>query len=153
MVNDLPTQRAVLVFGALASSFKAKVRLAAGWPGDEPAAGREVLARLPNGGAATVITLSSSVTAPVSAKTRPVTLVPVVTVSLAFARMLPTKTVSVPRVAELPTCQNTFAAVAPLARTTDESLAVVSVLPIWKTYTPLPLSVRVPVNCAEESKQ
>src|SRR6266446_8675686 len=75
-----------------------------------------------------------SVTAPVRAKTRPVTLAPVVTVSLIFARMLPSNAVFVPSVAELPTCQNTFPAVAPLARTTEDSLAVVSVLLIWKTY-------------------
>jgi hypothetical protein len=74
-----------------------------------------------------------SVTAPVSAKTRPVTLAPVLTVSLIFARMLPSKAVFVPRVAELVTCQNTFPAVAPLARTTEELLAVVSVLFILKT--------------------
>jgi hypothetical protein len=36
--------------------------------------------------------------------------------------------VFVPSVAELPTCQNTFPAVAPLARTTEDLLAVVSVL-------------------------
>ena len=74
-----------------------------------------------------------SVTAPVSAKTRPVTLAPVVTVSLIFARTDPSKAVFVPRVAELVTCQNTIPAVAPLARTTEELLAVVSVLPILKT--------------------
>jgi hypothetical protein len=74
-----------------------------------------------------------SVTEPVSAKTRPVILAPVVTVSLMNARMLPSKAVLVPRVAELVTCQNTFPAVAPLARTTEELLAVVSVLPILKT--------------------
>src|SRR5438309_2001860 len=74
--------------------------------------------------AGTLIALKSRVTAPVSAKTLPATLVPVVTVSLMCARMLPTKTVLVPRVAELPTCQNTFPAVAPLARTTEELLAV-----------------------------
>jgi hypothetical protein len=67
--------------------------------------------------------------------------------------MLPSNAVLVPRVAELVTCQNTFPAVAPLARTTEELLAVVSVLPTLKTKTPLPLSVRVPVNCAEVSKQ
>jgi len=82
---------------------------------------------------AALIRLPLSVTAPVSAKTRPVTLVPVVMVSLMLARMLPSKTVFVPRVAELVTCQNTFAAVAPLAKTTEELLAVVSVLPILKT--------------------
>ncbi len=79
------------------------------------------------------IRLPLCVTAPVSAKTRPVTLTPVVTVSLIFARMDPSKAVFVPRVAELPTCQNTFPAVAPLARTTEELLAVVSVVPILKT--------------------
>jgi len=57
-----------------------------------------------------------SVTAPVRAKTRPVTLAPVVTVPLIFARMLPSKAVLVPSVAELPTCQNAFPAVVPLAR-------------------------------------
>jgi hypothetical protein len=61
------------------------------------------------------------------------TLDPVVIVSLMSARTLPAKTVLVPRVAELPTCQNTFAAVAPLARTIEELLAVVSVVPVWKT--------------------
>src|SRR6266446_1985693 len=70
------------------------------------------------------------VTAPVRAKTRPVTLAPVVMVSLIFARMLPAKAVLVPSVAKLPTCQNTFPAVAPLARTTEDLLAVVSVVPI-----------------------
>jgi len=48
------------------------------------------------------------VTVPVRAKTRPVTLAPVVMVSLIFARMLPAKAVLVPSVAKLPTCQNTF---------------------------------------------
>ncbi len=76
--------------------------------------------------------LPLSVTAPVRANTRPVTLAPVVTVSLIFARMLPSKAVLVPRVAELPTCQNTFPAVAPLASTTEDLLAVVSVVPILK---------------------
>src|SRR5260221_5177648 len=70
------------------------------------------------------------VTAPVRAKTRPVTLAPVVMVLLIFARMLPSKAVLVPSVVELPTCQNTFPAVAPLARTTEDLLAVVSVVPI-----------------------
>jgi len=54
------------------------------------------------------IRLPLIVTAPVSAKTRPVTLTPVVTVSLMFARMLPTKAVFVPRVAELPTAKTHF---------------------------------------------
>ncbi len=74
--------------------------------------------------------LVSMVTAPVRAKTRPLTLTPVVSVSLARASRLPWNIVPVPSVAELPTCQNTLHAEAPLIRTTDEALAVVSVLPI-----------------------
>ena len=35
---------------------------------------------------------------------------------------------------------------------TSESDAVVSVLPIWNMYTPSPLRVSTPVNCAEEEK-
>src|SRR5882762_1683973 len=83
--------------------------------------------------AADVMLLVSSVTAPPSAKTLPITLTPVVTVSLVKAIRFPTKAVAVPRVEELTTCQNTLPARAPLARTTEELLAVVSVLPIWKT--------------------
>jgi len=44
-----------------------------------------------------------------------------------------------------------------LVRTTDELLAVVSVLPIWKMKTAFgllsALRVSVPVNCADEMKQ
>jgi hypothetical protein len=53
----------------------------------------------------TEITLSFSVTAPVCAKTRPSTLAPESSVTEAKARMVPTKEVVLPRVAELPTCQ------------------------------------------------
>ena len=63
----------------------------------------------------------------------------------------------VPRVAELPTCQNTPQLDPPLIKSTDEALAVVSVLPILKTKTapglPCASSVRVPVNWAEVEKQ
>ena len=60
----------------------------------------------------------------------------------------------VPRVAELPTCQNTFDAVAPPVRTILLLVAVVSVLlGIWKTYTPAPLSVSVPVRPIEDPLQ
>src|SRR5258708_4773134 len=83
--------------------------------------------------AADVMLLLSSVTAPPSAKTLPITLTPVVTVSLVKAIRFPTKAVAVPRVEELPTCQNTLPARSPLARATEELLAVVSVLPICKT--------------------
>ena len=74
--------------------------------------------------------LESKVTAPVRAMARPVKLTPVVSVLLARARILPTNVVPVPSVAELPTCQKTLQAEAPLIRRTDEALAVVSVLPI-----------------------
>jgi len=104
-----------------------------------------------------VTALVSSVTAPFRASVRPVTRAPVVTVMLVNARMFPANDVVVPIVAELPTCQNTFPGDAPFVRTTDEPLAVVSVLPILKMNTSLALppasSVRVPVNCAEEEKQ
>ena len=94
--------------------------------------------------------LVSSVTAPVRARVRPVTCAPVVTVMLANARMFPANDVVVPSVAELPTCQNTLPANPPLLMTTDEALAVVSVLPILKMKTalalPWALSVRIPVS-------
>ena len=69
---------------------------------------------------------------------------------LASARMFPLKVVVVPSVAELPTCQNAPQDWPPLMKTTLEPLAVVSVLPIWKTQTapglPRPLRVSVPVS-------
>src|SRR5687767_2335789 len=97
-----------------------------------------------------VTALLSSVTAPLRARVRPVTVAPVVTVMLASARMFPANDVVVPSVAELPTCQNVLLADAPLMRTTEEALAVVSVLPILKMKTALVLprasSVRAPVS-------
>ena len=78
----------------------------------------------------TAMVLESIVTAPLRAKTRPDTLALVFKVMLASASMLPWNIVPVPRVAELPTCQNTLHAEAPLLRRTDAALAVVSVLPI-----------------------
>ncbi len=55
--------------------------------------------------------------------------VPVCTVAEVSARMLPTKVVLVPSVAELPTCQNTLQAWAPLIRLTVLLGAVISVDP------------------------
>ena len=52
--------------------------------------------------------LVSSVTAPVRAKALPSRVAPLFIVMLASARMLPLNAVRVPRVAELPTCQNTL---------------------------------------------
>jgi hypothetical protein len=65
---------------------------------------------------------------------------------LVLAMMVPTKVVVVPRVAELLTCQKTLQGWAPLVKRTVAPGAVTSVLPIWKTNTPLPLSVSVPVS-------
>ena len=52
-----------------------------------------------------VIVLLSSVTAPPLASSRPSIVAPVVAVMEVLARIVPTKAVLVPRVAELPTCQ------------------------------------------------
>jgi len=101
--------------------------------------------------------LASIVTAPFCAKALPNRLALVFRVILARARMLPTNAVSVPRVAELPICQNTLQAEAPLMRRIEALLAVVSVLPVWKMKTalgsPRPSSVSAPVNCADVAKQ
>ena len=77
------------------------------------------------------MTLLFSVTAPFIAKALPQPmLAPLFSVMLVSARIFPWNEVLVPRVAELPTCQNTFESVKLLEKTTDELLAVVSVLPI-----------------------
>jgi len=84
----------------------------------------------------------SIVTAPVSATTRPDTLTLAVTVMLTVARMVPANEVPVPSVAEVPTCQKTFDpphSVPASSTTTAESLAVVSVVPIWNTQGPAPV--------------
>ena len=98
-------------------------------------------------------TLVSIVTAPVCAKALPFRVAPVFKVMLASARIFPTNAVVVPRVAELPTCQNTLQTVPPLITLTDEPLAVMSVLSIRKMKTALGLPsasrVRVPVNPAD----
>src|SRR5580765_3248255 len=95
-----------------------------------------------------VIVLESSVTAAVRANSRPSTEAPVVTVMEAKASMFPLKTEVVPRVAELPTCQKTLAALAPPLRITWRPKVVVSVDAIWKMKTalgsPCASSVRSP---------
>jgi hypothetical protein len=95
--------------------------------------------------------LVSIVTAPFRARARPGAMfAPVTRVMLVSARIFPWNAVVVPSVAELPTCQNTLQAEPPLIMRTDELLAVVSVLPIWKTKFalgfPRKLRVRSPVN-------
>jgi hypothetical protein len=69
-----------------------------------------------------------------------------------LAIMFPVNNVLVPRVAELPTCQNTFLDRAPPLRMTWLlPAAVVSVLWTWKIQTPLagPLRARFPVIPSE----
>ena len=72
--------------------------------------------------------LVSNVIAPLSANTLPSTVALVVRVIDVKARMFPTKAEDVPIVAELPTCQNTLQACAPLVRFTTLFDAGVSVL-------------------------
>jgi hypothetical protein len=75
--------------------------------------------------------LESIVTAPFRASALPSTIVAFVfSVMLVSATILPVNSVRVPSVAELPTCHQTFAALAPLISVTEESVAVVRVLPI-----------------------
>ena len=75
----------------------------------------------------------------------------------ASARILPLKSVVVPSVAELPTCQKIRQGCAPLISKTLALLAVMSVLPIWKMKTllgfPWPSRVSCPVNWADDVKQ
>src|SRR5437867_6215676 len=100
------------------------------------------------------MTLESSVTAPVRANSRPSTAAPLVTVMEANARMLPLNTEPVPRVAELPTCQKTLAALAPPLRITWRAEVVVRVDAIWKMNTalasPWASSVRSPEEISSE---
>jgi hypothetical protein len=102
----------------------------------------------------TVTTLSSMVTAPPNAKARPLTVAPVFSVIDVVARIEPAKFVVVPKVAELPTCQNTLHAWAPFSRATVLEVAVVNVDAAWKMKTesasPAPLSVTVPVRAMDE---
>jgi hypothetical protein len=77
--------------------------------------------------------LVSIVTAPFRARALPGMLALVFSVMLVRARMFPANAVSVPSVAELPTCQNTLQLDPALLMRTLEWLAVVSVLPILKT--------------------
>ncbi len=85
------------------------------------------------------MTSLSNVTAPFRASTLPSTFTPVVTVMDVSAMMFPLNTEFVPRVAELPTCQKTLQAEAPLARTMWLPLPVMSVDEIWKMNTALGL--------------
>ena len=92
----------------------------------------------------TVMVLDSNVTAPSvdtpRAKTLPYTVAPVFNEMSSAAIIVPTNAVAVPRVAELPTCQNTLQPGVPtplLIKTTDAPEMVVSVLPVLNTQMAL----------------
>ena len=97
--------------------------------------------------------LLSSDTWPLSASARPSTAAPEFTVTDASASTVPLNTEVDPSVAELPTCQNTLQACAPLIRLIALPEAVVSDEPIWKMNTelgsPMASSVRVPESASE----
>ena len=97
-----------------------------------------------------VKTLLSSDTCPLRARARPWTTVPVVTLIDVNAMIVPRNTEFVPNVAELPTCQNTLHAVAPLIMLTLLADAVIKSEATWKTNTacgsPCASRVRVPLR-------
>jgi hypothetical protein len=97
--------------------------------------------------------LLSNDTCPFRAKARPCTTVPVVTEIDVNAMIVPLNDEFVPRVAELPTCQKTLQAWAPLMRLTLLADAVMSVDAIWKMNTalasPWPSNVTVPLRASE----
>ena len=91
----------------------------------------------------------SSVTAPLRARARPSITAPLFSVMDVRARMLPLNWEVVSMVAELPTCQNTLQAFAPLMKATTLPGAVIRVEGIWKMKTASglfwPSRVTVPV--------
>lgn len=103
-----------------------------------------------------VMVLVSKVTAPVLAKIRPCTVLPVSTVSDICAITVPTKVLVVPIVAELPTCQNTLHACAPFIRLTVLADAVVRVEPAWNINTAFalfwPSNIKVPVSPIDDAE-
>jgi hypothetical protein len=82
--------------------------------------------------AAALTVLESNVTAPLRASSRPATVALVSAVIEVKARTVPTKVEPTPSVDELPTCQKTLQAWAPLMRRTWLLASVMSVLPVWK---------------------
>jgi hypothetical protein len=100
------------------------------------------------------MSLVSIVTAPFRAIARPSMSTPVVAVTDASAMIVPAKSEFVPRVAELPICQNTLHDCAPSTRDTTLADAVVNVDPTWKTQTafgsPSASRVSVPDNRIED---
>ena len=110
-------------------------------------------------GAAThseVMVFESSVTAASRARARPLNVADEFMVMLWSAMIVPAKDDPVPRVAELPTCQNTLHELAPLMRRTELPEAEFRVEPAWNTHTEprsfCPSSVTVPVRAIEEAR-
>ena len=116
-----------------------------------------VLVGVPVGGVlvaqlGTLMVSSSRVTAPLRASARPVMVSPVSTVIEVKARMVPWKAVPVLSVAELPTCQKTLQAWAPLVRTTElPAGSVRSVEGAWKIQTASGLPPAFRVSAPETS--
>lgn len=105
--------------------------------------------------AGTVTVLESRVTAAFRASSRPCTWALVLAVIAVRARTVPMKVEFTPSVAELPTCQKTLHAWAPLISTTRLSGAVIKVEPAWKMKTasglPWASRVSVPVMAKESA--
>jgi hypothetical protein len=100
-----------------------------------------------------VMVFVSRVTAPFMANRRPSTVAAVVAVMSVRANRFPRNTELVPRVAELPTCQNTLHACVPLINATVLEEEVINVDPAWKTKTalgsPCASSVTVPESAID----
>jgi hypothetical protein len=96
--------------------------------------------------------LLSRLTWPLRASARPATTVFVVTEIDVRAMIVPTKSEFVPSVAELPTCQKTWHAWAPLITLMSLAEAVIRVEAIWKMKTelgsPWPSRVTVPLTAS-----
>ena len=97
---------------------------------------------------------ASIVTAATRAKARPSSVAPVASVMDWSAMIVPLNTEVVPKVAELPTCQKMFEALAPPLRMTCRPEVVVKVDAIWKMKTafalPCASSVRSPEDISSE---
>jgi hypothetical protein len=96
----------------------------------------------------------SKETWPLRARALPSTVALVWTVMDVSARIVPLKLEAVPRVAELPTCQNTLQAWAPLVRMMLLAEAVTRVEATWKMKTelgfPWPSRVSCPLSASED---
>ncbi len=104
------------------------------------------------------IVFVSSVTAPFSAAEPPQEmLAPVVSVTLWSAIRYPVMVLYVPSVADDPISQSTLSPLPSFSTDTVEPLAVVSVLPIWKTkvvsFSPAKFRTSAPVNWADDAKK